>query len=85
MYTETDTNSATSTALKVLEKYRTDIEEVLTNHMPDDSYTDFDGNFSFPRLVAAAFEITIKKWTIDALQIEPLWEGDQRYEYSTNE
>ena len=70
----------TETAMEVLNKYRTDIEEILENEMPDDSYTDRYGNFSFARLAVAAFECVLKKYTIDALQIAPQWEDDQRYE-----
>ena len=70
----------TQTAMKVLNKYRTDIEEVLEDNIPDELYIDHKGHFSFTRLVVIAFETILRKYTIDALQIAPAWEGDQRYE-----
>ena len=71
----------TNRAMEILIKHREHIEEIL-EESPDDVFTDQYGNFSFARLVVLAFEYTIKKWTIDALQVEPSWEGDQRYEYT---
>ena len=68
------------TAMEVLVKHRLDIEEIITNECPDDALTTYDGEFSFPRIVVLAFETVVKKYTIEALQIELQWEGDERYE-----
>jgi len=60
--------------MKILERYRTDIEEIITDNASEEMLWTSDGNFSIPRIAVLAFEITVRKWTIDTLNFEMTYE-----------
>ena len=67
-------------ALEVLNDHWLDIDEIINDYDGFDHLTDSHGIFSTTRIPAVAFELTVRKWTIEALQIHPAWTGDARYE-----